>query len=114
MGELWSHIKDKVITGLVAAVAGAGVWLWDANTMDHEVKPNIAALEQSQQQLAAGLQAIAKSAARSEVNVAIKDIAELERKARTEWTDEDRDVYRAAKSRILGAREDLESLSTQP
>jgi len=111
--DWWDKIKDKGATIIVATLAGGVMWIWQNNTMDWEVKPAIAELKQGQEQTTATMHVMAKSAARSEVSIAVKDMARIEGKPRDEWTDADKEVYRNAKARIDGAMEDLASLKAK-
>ena len=111
MNPLVEKIAIVIVTG--AIVAGAKT-LWDWNTTDDEVLPDVAALKESNLEqkeqtklLARSLETIAITQAQQTIRVNERDKVELAQKPKTAWTEADNERYNTAVSQSEQAWEQL-------
>jgi GTPase involved in cell partitioning and DNA repair len=101
-------VADRVITAVATtAVLGALAFIWDINTTDSEVKPDVNALKASvvelkkqTKELSTVVDAAVVNQAQQTIRVTSKEIAALEAKPRRLWTEADKRLYEISNKQL--------------
>jgi len=104
MNPLVEKIVIVIATG--AIVAGAKT-LWDWNTTDDEVLPTVAELAKQTDKLSSVVDTYVTNQAQQTLRVTSKDIAKLEEKPKSEWTEADQSLYETSQSQFNDAMEQV-------